>query len=256
MEFKSLIPALKAACIHLVGSAAVALVCVVLVFGLWYPPPFDVLAAGRELIFLIVVVDVTCGPLLTLVVFNPQKSAGELWRDMGLIVFLQSLALVYGLVCMAEARPVWLAFEGDRFRVVSVPDIEKKSLYQAPEELRNLSLSGPKLIGIRLIKNDDPEFPKSIQLAMQGVPPAFRPARWVPYKYQDKAVIAAAGSLKNLYAKHPDKKNILDKGIQNTGLRSDQLGYLPLASEGSNEWVVLIDLTDALPKAYLPIDAW
>lgn len=251
-----LISASKAAGFHALGSAAVALGCLTLVFGLWYPPPFDILAAGRQLIFLILAVDVICGPLLTFIVFSPRKSPSELRRDIGVVVFLQFLALGYGLYSIVEARPVWLAFEGDRFRIVSVPDISKELLSQAPQGLRKLSLTGPRLLGVRLAKPNEPEFLSSIQLAMQGIPPAFRPARWVPYENQIPEVIAASKPLKNLYEKYPEKKDLLDKKIKETGFNPDQLGYFPLVSENSNEWAIFVGLNDALPKAYFPVDAW
>lgn len=121
-------PALAATAIHLLLSAAVALVCAVVVFALWYPPPFDELAKGRQLFLLVVAVDVVCGPLLTLIVFNPRKPRAELRRDLSVVVALQLAALTYGLVNVANARPIWLAFEGDRFRVVSVPDVNRRQL--------------------------------------------------------------------------------------------------------------------------------
>ena len=63
--------ALKAALVHLSGSLLVAVMAASLVFGLWYPYPYRELSGGRDLFFLVVAVDVVCGPLLTLVLFNP-----------------------------------------------------------------------------------------------------------------------------------------------------------------------------------------
>ena len=72
-------PALKAASWHVLCSVGVALLAAAVVFGLWYPFPYRDLSGGRELFFLVVAVDVVCGPLLTLVLFNPAKPRAELW---------------------------------------------------------------------------------------------------------------------------------------------------------------------------------
>lgn len=242
--------------VHLLLSATVALFCAALVFGLWYPPPYDSLANGRQLISMVIAIDIVCGPLLTTIVFNPSKARKELWRDMGVIVVLQLAALSYGMFSVMQARPVWLAFEGDRFRVVSMPDIEKESLKNAPKELRALSLTGPKMLGVRLLTAEDPNFPRSVQLAMQGIPPAFRTDRWVPYEQQKPKVVALAKPLSDLYRKYPARKKMLDESVLASGLKPEQLGYFPFVSENSTEWVAVVGLADAMPRAYLPLDAW
>jgi len=100
-----------AAGIHLLCSVFVALLASVLVFGMWYPFPFRELSGGRELFLLVVVVDVICGPILTLVLFCPKKPRAELWRDLGLVAFIQLGALFYGLGAVREARPLFLVHE-------------------------------------------------------------------------------------------------------------------------------------------------
>ena len=81
--------AIKVAGLHLLCTAAIALLAAVVVLGLWYPYPYRELSGGRELFLLIIAVDVVCGPLLTFVLFNPAKPKKELWQDLGLVVLLQ-----------------------------------------------------------------------------------------------------------------------------------------------------------------------
>ena len=116
--------ALRAAALHLGGSLLVAALAGALVFGLWYPYPYRELAGGRELFLLIVVVDVVCGPLLTLVLYNPAKPRAELWRDLGLVVLIQLAALGYGLHVVWQARPVYMVQEVDRLKVIELPALE------------------------------------------------------------------------------------------------------------------------------------
>ncbi|TFV04453.1 fimb protein, partial [Bacillus stratosphericus] len=57
---------MKIAGCHFVLSLLIAAVTAWLVFGVWYPAPFDALVGGLNLYGLVVAVDVVCGPLLTL----------------------------------------------------------------------------------------------------------------------------------------------------------------------------------------------
>ncbi|MBM3392072.1 MAG: hypothetical protein FJY34_08890 [Betaproteobacteria bacterium] len=241
---------------HLAASAAVAFCCAWLVFGLWYPFPYGDMAGGRGLFLLLVGVDVVCGPLLTLIVFDTRKPRGELLRDIGFIVLIQLAALAYGVAAAAQARPVFLAFEGNRFRVVSLPDIETDSLARAPEALRQFGLGGPRLIGVRLARPVDPDFPESIQLSLRGVHPAYRPERWVDYEAQRRDVARAARPLSALRQKHPERQAEIDEALRQAGLAEERIGFLPLVSSRRDDWVTLVDRERGAPVAYVPFDGW
>ena len=143
---------LRAAFTHLAFSTLIALLVGLLVFGAWYRQPFGELLGGHELFLWVIFVNVTLGPLLTFVVFNTAKPRAELVRDIGIIVLVQLLALTYGIYVMSLARPVWVAQEGDRFRLVRRADIDMKTIGEAPATLQ--SLAGPVRNGWR------PAFPK------------------------------------------------------------------------------------------------
>ncbi len=241
---------------HLAVSALIAAACAALVFGLWFPYPYSELASGRNLFVLVMAVDLTIGPLLSFIVYDPRKPRGELWRDLGIIFALQLAALGYGLHSMAQARPVMLAFEGDRYRIVAMPDIDSDSLKAVPNASARLSWTGPKLVGVKLLSDTDPEFPKSIQLAMQGDHPAFRPSRWVDYETQSQQAIRQAKPLAELKRKHPTQVAVIEEAVRNAGAAESELGFLPLASEHRTDWSVVISLKDGTPKLYLPLDAW
>lgn len=241
---------------HLGASALVAAACAALVFGLWYPYPYNVLVGGRELFLLVVAVDVVMGPLLTLVVYDRRKPLGELVRDMGLIVLLQCAALAYGLHTVAQARPVFLAFEGDRFRVVRPADIDDEKLAQARPEAQRLGFTGPRPMGVKLAQPTDRDFPASIQLSLAGEHPAFRPERWVPYDLQRSKVITAARPLSQLREKHVGAVAQINEAVQKAGVAEERLGFLPLLAGAHTEWVVLVSLDDARPLAYLPLDGF
>lgn len=251
-----LLAASRAALKHLLISLPVAAAVAALVFGLWYPRPYGELAGGQGLFWLIVIVDVVCGPLLTLVIYDLKKPRAELVRDIGLVVLIQLVALAYGLNSLAQARPVWLAFEKDSFRVVSVPDITPGTLELAPEPLRSLSLTGPKPLGVRLAQGTDPDFLENVQQSMAGNHAAFRPDRWVPYSDQATEVARVAKPLAALQARYFDQTALIESAVKRSGRPADALGYLPLVSENRSDWVVLVDRATGEPLGYLPLDGW
>lgn len=247
--------ALKAASLHLGASTVVAMLAAALVFGVWYPYPYWELTGGRELFLLIVVVDVVCGPLLTLVMFNPRKSRRELAFDLGIVAAIQVVALTYGVCTLAMARPVYLVFEVDRFRVVSTADIQDGQLKSELGGLHRLPWWGPKTIGVRPPR-DGEETLQSLDLSLQGNEPSARPDWWVPYDDCREQVKSRAQRIDILRHKHPAKHVVLDDAIRETGRKELDLKWLPLTGFRSNEWIVLLDSDRGNVVGFAPIDGF
>lgn len=244
-----------AAFTHFGASLVVAILTAVLVFGLWYPYPYRELAGGRELFFLIMLVDVICGPLLTLVLFNPKKPKRELRLDLGLVVLIQLVALAYGVYTLALARPVYLVYEVDRFRVVSVADIQPGELKPQSGGLHRLPWTGPQVIGVRQ-PADAEEKLKSLELSLQGIEPSSRPNWWVPYDQNREQVLARAKPLQVLRDRPSSRSEAIDKAVQESGLTDVDLQWLPLTGFKSTAWVVLVDTKTADIKAFAPVDGF
>src|SRR5215831_21153351 len=121
----------RAAGFHLLISATLAALAAALVFGLWYPGFYRAVAGGRDLFLLVTGVDVVLGPLLTFAVFNLAKGWRHLRRDLAVIGVIQLAALLYGLHTVYIVRPVALAFEVDRFRVVAAANVYTPDLPKA-----------------------------------------------------------------------------------------------------------------------------
>jgi hypothetical protein len=241
---------------HLACSILVALLAATLVFGVWYPYPYRETSGGRELFSLLVLVDVIVGPLLTLVVFDRRKLRLELIRDLGVIVVLQFVALGYGLHSVHQARPVLLAFEGNRFRVVSAAELEPELLGQASEDFQELSQTGPRLIGVKLSKSGDADYLESVKQSLGGFHPAFRPSRWIPYEHQRAEVALLAKPLTELRARKPDQLPAIDAAVMAAALPIERLGYIPLQSRLHSDWVVIVDRQSGWPVGFASVDGW
>ena len=239
---------------HLVLSVLVASLVAWLVFGLWYPAPFDVVAGGTGLFFLIVSVDVCLGPALTAVIAAPGKPQAEFRRDLLIIVLVQLAGLGYGLYSLSLARPVVLAYEIDRFRVVTAVDVDDKSLADAPPELRSLSWTGPRVIAA--VKPTDPtEQLRSIELGLAGVDLSAVPRNWRPYDGHRAEAWRAARPIDVLLGKYPGLRGAVEGLAAARAKPLGELRFMPLLSRRVS-WSVILAAPDASVVGYVPVDAF
>ena len=237
---KRLQAALWAAGLHFLGSVVMAALAAGLVFGIWYPTVFAYLAGGRGLFLLVVSVDVVCGPLLTLVLFNKAKPRAELLRDLGLVVLIQLAALGYGVWTVWMARPLYLVQEVDRFRVIAAPDIEMQALSQLPAELQPHLLSGPMTVGIRPPKDERERLTVLAEAAVGGRDYSQRPDFYVPYSSEVALrALKRAKPLPAFLTKHPDQTEAANALAHDKKADMQQWLYLPAV--GRQDWVVVLD---------------
>jgi hypothetical protein len=245
---------IRAASIHFVSSILVALAAGGLIFALWYPSPYVDVSGGLELFFLVVGVDVTLGPLLTFAVFNPAKGWKVLRRDLAVIVILQVAALAYGVHTMAIARPVVLALEGERFRVVIANAVVERELPMAPEDLRTLSWTGPRLVGTSQPAKED--VADAVMMGLAGADLGMRPRYWRHWSAADgRAAIAAGKPLSALLKDHPEKQAAVDTALAKAKRTQAQVLAVPVIARRL-DWSVLVDKTTGEPVGFVPLDGF
>ncbi len=237
---------------HLLASMLVAALIAALVFGLWYPAPYRTLSGGLHLFALLVAVDVSLGPLATAVVSRPGKSAREWRMDVGLIVLLQLAALGYGVWTLHQARPVYMAFEIDRLRVVSAVDVAEDLLPQAPAGLQQLPQWGPGLVAVRPFRSEN-EKAEATMAALQGVELAYRPDFWMPYGEAALQIRAEARPVADLLAQHRARASEIAALMG--GRDPASVRYLPLHARTAF-WTALLDGDSLKPFAYLALDPY
>jgi len=216
----------RATGIHLALSIVVAALAAGLVFALWYPMPFREISGGRDLFLIVVAVDVVVGPLITFAVFDRRKPRKELTRDLTVVALLQLAALIYGLHTVAQARPVVLALEGDRLRVVRAIDLAAADFADAPKGLQSLSWTGLLTVATRPPTAEE-KF-DTIARGLAGEDVGMRPAFWLPTAQAAAAFARAAQPLDALARRQSGRKTDLDLAVQRTGRSADQLGFLPI----------------------------
>jgi hypothetical protein len=244
----------KAAGLHFIFSASIAAVVAALIFSYWYPSPFGQMAGGIRLFMLLLSVDVALGPLLTAIVAAPKKSARELRNDIAMIAVVQAAAFVYGIYAISLGRPVHLAFEADHFRVLTAANVDPAALPEAPAELRELSWSGPTMIGAAQPLGAAEQL-KSIDMALAGFDISMIPRNWRSYESQSGAAWNAARPLADVVKKYPGANASVEALLRKSGHAIDDLRFLPIISRQGN-WIAVIALPDSSVVGYLPVDGF
>ena len=132
-----------AAFVHLLGSAIVISVIVIVVLNQWYPFPYNNAMGVNRILFILVSCDLLIGPLLTFLVFDTKKASLKL--DLSAIILVQVIALIYGVHSIYIARPAFLVFNIDMFTVVTRLDLVPSHPEKFPFEKKGVP--GPQFIG-------------------------------------------------------------------------------------------------------------
>ncbi len=245
---------LRAAGIHLALSALVAALAAALVFVLWYPMPFREVSGGRELFILVISVDFVLGPLITFAVFDRRKPWTELRRDLAIVVLLQLAALGYGLHTVYVARPVVMALEVDRLRVVTALDLDPTELAEAPPEWQQLPLWGVPWLSARLPRAGA-EKQMAVQMVGRGKDIGMLPQLWEPASATAAAIQRGARPLDGLRARYPSRAAELDAALRASGRPAERLRYLPILAHHA-DWVAFIDAANGDVVGYANFDGF
>jgi hypothetical protein len=180
----------KAFTLHLIASIGVLSLIFLLIQQIWYPGKLFTLAAGLDLLYLIVGVDLVMGPLVMLIIFDTKKK--NLKMDVGIVLLCQLGFLAYGCWVMYGARPVYFAFVDNRFHLVRANEIDYKDLRLVKEsQFKQIPLWGPIAVGTQ--EPDDPKIKSDIAFsALGGMGIQDLPQYFVPYTQVSQQVVAAA----------------------------------------------------------------
>jgi hypothetical protein len=203
---------------------------------------------------LILVVDTSLGPLITLIIFNPKKKSLEF--DLAVIAMLQLCALIYGVHTVFIARPALIVFNVDRFDVVSAIDVDEKSLSKAVKSGRpNLSWWGPKIVAA-MLPTESEERKKILFSSIQGgadLPQL--PEYHFPYEEAKLDVIAKALPISRLKNFNKISGHEWSKIITPLGKSELELGYLPLRAH-FKDGAVIVDKSNGKVLSIVLLNPW
>lgn len=245
----------KAAGLHLLICVLVAASVILLMLAVWYPRPFFEAMGGERLVMILIGVDVIIGPLVTLIIFTPDKPRHLIRFDLTVIACLQLAALAFGVYVVFEARPVYVVFARDRFEVTTANEIQpvERAKVTRPE-FASAPFAGPVVIGVENPSDPDEQF-RIMLSAVAGADLKTFPQYYVPYSEQAKLAAARARPVALLRINHPESGKEIAAAVAATGRKEDELGYLPLRAR-IKDMAVLVDAKDGKVLGIVSVDPW
>jgi hypothetical protein len=243
----------KAAAIHLTISATIGLVVGALLFGVWYPPPYFHAAGADVLVLLLVSVDLTLGPLLTLVVFKSGKRG--LKFDLAVIAIAQAIALVYGMSVVLKSRPVFLLAVIDRFELIAASDIAPADLAEgSAPEFRSLSWTGPRLAAAEKPK-DWRDRNKILFGKTGGKDIDVLPKYYVDYASAAPDLLKRAKPLDALPLRGEKDRDALDKALSAAHAERANVVWVPIVARKAS-LTMLLDVHTGRPVRAIAVHPW
>ena len=243
----------NAAGIHLGISAMIAAVVLAVIYLVWYPSPYFKAMGGDQLLLLLIGVDVVIGPLITLIIYKAGKKG--LMFDLAVIAFLQSAALVYGVMIAAQARPVYSVFVIDRFETVAANALDPAEQAKVTRpEFQSPSWTGPQRVGV--VKPVDREEAARILFSlMEGKDLQHFPQHYVPYT--DVAMEAGRRAQPIATLRHYNQQSgtEIDSFLNKHGVKEAEVGFLPLRAR-RGELSVIVKRANGDVVGTLPLSPW
>ncbi len=242
----------RAALTHFGLSLLVVGAVFLLLYFFWFPEPLFRGAGGRDMFLVLALVDITIGPLITLIIFKHGKKG--LKFDLAAIAVLQLAALAYGTHALYEARPVWVVFLKDRFDLIRANDVRDEDRAKAKPAFRHLSLSGPGIAGARIPTDPDEKF-RTMLSGMAGLDVSAYPQHYVDYSEVSAEALDKAKPIAELRKLNPDRGPGIDRAIAKTGRGESEIRFLPLRA-GKRDLAVLIDGANGAVLSLVDLKPW
>lgn len=243
----------QAASIHLCASLCVLMLVGLLATLCWYPLELRAAHGGIQLFWVIAGVDAVLGPLLTCIVYAPQKKS--LKFDLAVIVALQLSALAYGCNTLFQGRPVYLVFAVDRYELVTANQILLAEQEKATNaEFKRLPLVGVDLIGVTPPR-DAQERLRILGSALNGSDLQSFPQYYVPYAEVASKAAHAAKPIETFLAKYPELHGDAQSLMNGRRVTQAETGYLPLRGRAA-DMCVMVDKRNGNVIGYLAADPW
>jgi len=230
---------------HLSVSILIALIIIGVVFFVWYPSPLATAVGVTQIFLMMLAIDVIVGPVLGLLVYKEGKKTLKI--DLSIIIALQISALGYGIYSIEQGRPVWVAYNVDRFELVRKNEMITDHIEQALPQFQHPSWFKPQWVGVEFAKDANVRSDDLFAEALGGISIAQRPERYVDFVQVKSQLQQRAKNLKELNQYNDVKQvdRILSKYPQATGfvpLKANAVDMAVLINKDKGEVVKIVDL--------------
>lgn len=244
----------RAFAVHFLVTLLFSASAAALVFLVWFPDPFHRMLGGTQLFEILVMCDLGLGPLTSFIIYSSKKSRRALLFDYTVVGIVQLGAFIYGVNAVANSRPAYVAFVGDRIEVVSAGEIDDADLANGAAGYRQRPKWGPQLVAIQE-PQERKEREEVMFLSLAGKDYAVLPKYYVPYEHGLADIRKRSSPLAQLAKRHPEAKPLISSAIAQSQVPIDRLAWLPVKHR-SGFWTVLLDRDTGRPVSWLPVDPY
>jgi len=240
----------KATLIHFGLSLLFAGLSIGSIIFFFFPTLFINITDFREVASIVILVDLVLGPLLTFIVFKPNKKS--LRFDLTVIATIQICAFIYGAYTLYQIHPVYITFNVDRFTLVSAIDAHpEKAQY---EEYRISKLSSGKMAYSQF--PDDPEKRNEILFnQLEGGGDIEQQVElYKPYKENIDQIISKSLD-PDLIFQNQNERNIAEDFLSKHQSNLNNLVFIPINSPTKSA-IIVLDKETAKAVTTIPIDPW
>jgi hypothetical protein len=230
---------------HLFISLIIALLAMVLVLCIWSPIPLAKAVGVIPIFLMMIVINVIIAPLLSLIVYKEGKKT--LKADLSIIVILQILALGYGVYSIEGGRPVWVAYNVDRFELVRKNEVITDHIEQALPQFQDTPWFKPQYVAVKFATDVNQRNDDMFSEVFGGISIAQKPERYVNINQAKSQLQQRAKSLKELnhYNDVQQVNYILSKHPQANAfvpLKANAVDMVVLINKEKGEVVKIVDL--------------
>jgi hypothetical protein len=233
---------IKAFAVHISVSACVLALTLGALYLGWYRWPGWYVTDLVHVARILVGIDLTLGPLFTLLIANPKKPRRELTRDIGVIAAVQLVALIYGVLTLWGGRPLYYAYSRKEVETVAASQLPPSEVQLARQQNPGLAphwYSQPRWVWARVPANPTERDGVTRRAASENIDDVTQMPRY--YQPLDQAGEVLRADLKkvdDIVIFTRQERATLKERMQRLGLPTDQADTLFMI--GRNRPVLIV----------------
>jgi hypothetical protein len=233
---------IKAFAVHISVSACVLALALGALYLGWYQWPGWYVTDLFHVTGILVGVDLTLGPLFTLLIASPKKPRRELARDIGVIAAVQLAALIYGVLTLWGGRPLYYAYSSRELEAVAASELPVTEVQLARRQNPDFAphwYSRPRWVWAPLAANATERDRLPRPAASEDIEDVSQMPRYYrPLEQAGDVLRADLKKVDNIVIFSRQEKGILKERMKRLGLPTDQADTLFMI--GRNRPVLIV----------------
>lgn len=227
---------LKAVGIHFGISSVIFLILAYFIIFRWYPLPYFTAEGGWHGIRIIALVDLVLGPLMTLIIFNANKSIREIRFDLGIIAMLQISVLIWGIYTVQNERPAAVIHWDGAFYTVPAKSFKEQGI--SLDKLDQFSDGRPPLIHAHRSTDIDTLHEVLRLSTEENLAPFEQFHLYRPFKENRQEIFAHQVNIHEIIHHNEEMEYELERFLNQSNGRIEDYIYMPLNARYHN--IILI----------------